>query len=209
MTIDSWIFKEDDDKKKEKIKKKEIEAINKSLKENKKKEIDIHEKAEDNLFELKQMVDKWIFDKKTEELVEDIVNIDSISQSEIEEIFDKIDEIESTKDIDEILPKELRITKNDYKKSLIDDNYRTETIQKLNSSLSIIVNRIAPKWWVWMHIFWWFLLGLDKKLVKIQENSIDIKNSLKKVDEKTILEKKENLSFFQKILKFIKEIYKD
>lgn len=209
MTIDSWIFKEDDDKKKEKIKKNEKEAINKSLKENKKKEIDIHEKAEDNLFELKQMVDKWIFDKKTEELVEDIVNIDSISQSEIEEIFDKIDEIESTKDIDEILPKELRITKNDYKKSLIDNDYRAETIKKLNLSLSIIVKKITPKQWVWMHILWWFLLGLDKKLVKIQENSIDIKNSLKKVDEKTILEKKENLSFFQRILKFIKEIYKD
>lgn len=203
MTIDSWIIKEDDDKKSQK---KILDKPSKKIKK-KNEEIDIQEKAEDNLSELKQMLDKWELDESTEDLVEDIVNIESISQKEIEEIFDKIDEIESTRDIDELLPKEFRITKDDYKKSLNNDIYRAETIQKINSALSIIVPRITKKSWVWMNIFWSFLLVLDKKLVKIQEHSIDIKNSLKKVDKKIFLEKEKKSSFFRKIIEFIKEVY--
>lgn len=204
-----WIFKEDSDKEKEKLKKKEQEIKEKSLKESKKKkeEIDIQEMAEDNLFELKEMLEDWVLDYKTEELVEDIVEFEFISQSEIDEIFDKIDEIESTKDIDSIIPKAFRISKEDYKKALKDDEFRIKTIGKVNSALSIIIREINPKSWIWINIMWWFLYAIDKKLMKLQWNHIDVKNSLKKVDEKKFWKYEKNLSFFQKIMNFIKDVF--
>lgn len=204
-----WVFKEDSDKKNEKLKKNEQEIKEKSLKESKKKkeEIEIQEKAEDNLFELKEMLEDWVLDYKTEELVEDIVEFEFISQSEIDEIFDKIDQIENSKDIDKVLPKSLRITKEEYKKALQDDGARVQTIKKVNSALSIIVREITPKSWVWINIIWWFLYSIDKKLAKVQEHHIDIKNSLKKVDLNKFWDKDKNLSLFQKIVNFIKEIF--
>jgi hypothetical protein len=208
MTINSWIHKEDSDKKIEKTKKLKKDLDKKSLENQKKKkeEVEILEKAEDNLFELQEMLDDWVLDYKTEDLVEDIVEFDFISQSEIDEIFDKIDEIENSKDIDNVIPKDLRITKEDYKKSLKDDEYRLQTIQKVNSALWIIVRKINPKSWVWINIMGWFLYALDKKLVKIQWNQIDLKNSLKNIELKKFWDKEKNLSFFQKIINFINEV---
>ncbi len=204
-----WVFKEDSDKKNEKLKKKQQEIKEKSLDESKKKkeEIDIQEKAEDNLFELKEMLEDWVLDYKTEELVEDIVEFEFITQSEIDEIFDKIDEIESTKDIDKILPENLRITKDEYKKALSDDIFRVQTIQKVNNALWVIVRKINPKSWIGINIMWWFLYAIDRKLVKVQWNNIDVKNSLKGIDKKKFWDKDKNLSLFQKIVNFIKEIF--
>lgn len=209
MTINSWIHKEDSDKKNEKVKKKEQEIKEKSLKEIKKKkeEIEIAEKAEDNLFELKEMLEDWVLDYKTEELVEDIVESEFISQSEMEEIFDKIDQIESTKDIDKIIPKALRITKEEYKKALKDDDTRTKAIVKVNAALAIIVRKINPKSSVWISIMGGFLYAIDKKLIKVQEHNIDVKNSLKNIDIKKFWDNDKDLSFFQKILNFIKDVF--
>jgi len=209
MTINPWVFKEDSDKKNEKQEKKKQEIKEKSLNESKKKkeEIDIQEKAEDNLFELKEMLEDWVLDYKTEELVEDIVEFEFITQSEIDEIFDKIDEIENTKDIDKILPDNLRITKEEYKKALTDDDFRVQTIQKVNNALWVIVRKINPKSWIGINIMWWFLYAIDRKLVKVQWNNIDVKNSLKGIDKKKFWRYEKDLSLFQKIVNFIKEIF--
>jgi len=209
MSINSGILKEESDKNIDKTKKKESEINKEKLEKVKKQKekIEVQEQAESNLYELKNMLDKWVLDDKTEDLVEDIVDFDLISQKEIEEIFDKIDEIESTKDIDHILPKTLRITKEDYKNSLSNDDIRKKTIQKLNSALSIIVRKINPNSWVGISIFWWFLYAIDKKLVKVQENNIDIKNSLKNIDKNKFPNKDGDLNFFQKFYNFIKEIF--
>lgn len=205
--VNIWVLKEKESDN-EKRKKKEIREIKeKDLSEAKKKKetIDTYEKAEKNLFELKQMLDKWILDDKTEDLVEDIIDFNVISQEEIDDIFKKIDEIESTKDIDNILPKDLRITKDEYKKALKDKIARKIALNKINNALSIIVRKINPKFGIWLNIMWWFLYTIDKKLVSIQENNIDVKNSLKKVDKNKSWSKKEKLSFFGFIKKFIKD----
>lgn len=208
MSINSWILKEESDKNNEKLKKKEAEINKENLEKSKKQKekIEVQEQAENNLYELKNMLDKWVLDDRTEDLVEDIVEFDVISQKEIEEIFDEIEEIENTKDIDKVIPKTFRITKDDYKKSLTDEVTRKHTIKKINSALSIIVTKINPKSSVWMNIIWWFLYVIDKKLVKIQENHIDIKNSLNKVEEKSSWKKYVKKSLGQKIIDFFREV---
>ncbi|NDK08834.1 hypothetical protein EOM39_06360 [Candidatus Gracilibacteria bacterium] len=153
------------------------------------------------------MLEDGVLDYKTEELVEDIVEFDFITQSEIDEIFDKIDEIENTKDIDKILPDNLRITKEEYKKALNDDDFRVHTIQKVNNALGVIVRKINPKSGIGINIMGGFLYAIDRKLVKVQGNNIDVKNSLKRIDKKKFGDKDKNLSLFQKIVNFIKEIF--
>jgi hypothetical protein len=45
------------------------------------------------------------------------------------------------------------------------------------------------------------MIALDKNLVNIQENYIDVKNTLESLD------KKENKSFWEKIVEFIKSLF--
>ncbi|MDD3302135.1 MAG: hypothetical protein PHN31_01140 [Candidatus Gracilibacteria bacterium] len=208
MSINSGILKEESDKNNEKLKKKEAEINKENLEKSKKQKekIEVQEQAENNLYELKNMLDKGVLDDRTEDLVEDIVEFDVISQKEIEEIFDEIEEIENTKDIDKVIPKTFRITKDDYKKSLTDEVTRKHTIKKINSALSIIVTKINPKSSVGMNIIGGFLYVIDKKLVKIQENHIDIKNSLNKVEEKSSGKKYVKKSLGQKIIDFFREV---
>jgi len=59
-------------------------------------------------------------------------------------MFDKISEMEDIKDIDKYLPVELRISKEDYSKALTDDIFRVKVTTKLDSSLTLIANRINP-----------------------------------------------------------------
>jgi hypothetical protein len=64
---------------------------------------------------------------------------------DIEVIFQKIDEIENMEKIDEYLPKEYRITKEEYKKALIDGIFRTQMLTKIDVALTIIYNQINPE----------------------------------------------------------------
>ncbi len=52
--------------------------------------------------------------------------------------------MEEIKNIDNYIPKELRITREDYSKALSDDIFRVQTITKLDSALTIIANKINP-----------------------------------------------------------------
>jgi hypothetical protein len=49
------------------------------------------------------------------------------------------------------------------------------------------------------------MIILDKKLIKIQENNIDVKNSLESIEKKIHPVKK--LSFCEQIKAFLKEIF--
>jgi hypothetical protein len=52
--------------------------------------------------------------------------------------------MEEIKDIDQYIPDELRISKEDYSKALTDDIFRVQTITKLDSALTLIANKINP-----------------------------------------------------------------
>jgi hypothetical protein len=52
--------------------------------------------------------------------------------------------MEDIKDIDKYIPKELRITHDEYSKALHDDIFRVQIITKLDSALTLISRQINP-----------------------------------------------------------------
>lgn len=149
-------------------------------------------------------MEKWVINN---EIAKKIVSWKEFSETEINEIFKKIDEIDEIKDVEKYLPKELRVSKEDYLKAINDDIFRVQIITKIDSSLTLLSTKINPDHSMWLNLFSWFLIVLDKSLIKIQENTIDVKHSLKSIDEKKwlYLDKRNN---WKKFLDFLKEIIK-
>lgn len=86
--------------------KKEQEAI---LKMQKTKEVAREEESISNdLWKLRDLLEKHIID---DALVKKVLDHGELDHEEVEEIFEKIDEIEAIDNIDEYLPKDMRITK--------------------------------------------------------------------------------------------------
>lgn len=209
MNLEAWILKKQEEEKKD------IEKTEQEVSFEKKKTIDLkksreksekHEDSEKQLFELKNLLDDWNLDSATHNLVEKVVNSDVIWEEEIKEIFEKIEEIENNENISKYLPGDSIIKKEEYKKSLTDDIVRVQTLTKLNTALTILANHINPDSSMWLNLFWGFMAMLDKNLVKIQENHIDIKNSLEKVEE--YKNPKKQKTFWEEIVNFIKNIFK-
>lgn len=207
MSIENnWIFSEKNNEKLKNTEKEKKLEVKKQVEFQKTKEkIDISQKSEDEIFYLKELVEKWLV---TKEVAEKIISWENMSNKEIEEIFDKIDEIEDIKNIDNYLPQNLRIKKDDYLKAIQDDIFRVQVLTKIDTALTLISQKINPDWGMWMNLFTWFLSILDKNLILIQENTIDIKDSLKEIDNKKFPKKEDSRSFFRKIIDFIKELIK-
>lgn len=150
------------------------------------------------------MLDDWNLSENDIITIKNIVDNSDISDDEIEGILEKIDEIENTDDVDKYLPQEFRVSSEDYKQSLTDNIKRIQTLTKLNAWLTILVNHITPDSSMWLNLFSWYMAVLDKKLIKIQENTIDVKDSLQKVEDKKNPPKK--LSFWEMLKEFFLEI---
>lgn len=160
-------------KKSEEDLKKEQETI---LKIEKTKEINREEEAISNdLQKLKDLLEKHIID---DELVEKVLSGTEIDHEDIQEIFEKIDAIEDIDWIDDYLPKEMRVTKQEYANATHDDQECDRVIKKLHGSLTILAQHANPQQSGGINIFSWFLTMLDKNLVTIQEHHIDMKDTL-------------------------------
>jgi len=133
------------------------------------------------MFKLKELIESGII---TKDIAEKVVNNQDIDEDIIKEIFEKIDKMEEIKDIDKYIPNELRISKEDYSKSLTDDIFRVQTLTKLDTALTLIANKINPDSAMGLNLFSGFLTVLDKNLILVQENTIDVKDNLKEIDEK-------------------------
>jgi len=203
MNIDAGRFDEEKKKKEksEKQRKKEIQRIIESQK--KKKEVQSHIDADNQLSALKDLLESTKLDSHTKEIIEKVMQWENISEEEIQEIFEKIDEIENMDDVDRYLPKDFRLTKEEYSGALQNKEQRKKALQKIDDSLGILAKQIDSSSISWLNLFSGFLTLLDKNLILIQEHTIDIKESLEKkdgkIEEKTLLEK---------ILQFLKEIFK-
>lgn len=167
-----------------------------------KEKISLQVELDNELLKLKDLVSSWKIDKNT---IEKITKWELIEDSVLEEIFDKIDEIEDIKEIDKYLPKDLRITKEEYKTAMTDDIQRIQTLTKLNTSLTLLANQIIPVWTGTINLFSGFLLVLDKNLKKIQENTIDIRDNLQEIEDKK--NPKVRLGFWASFIEFIKSIF--
>ncbi len=207
MRFEAGVKAEEEKKKKEKSEKQKKQDTQKILEQEKIKK-ELREKKEDSdvLHRLEEMLEDWELSQDEIKELKEMVDRVDISEDQIEEILEKIWEIEEIEDVDKYLPSEFRITSQEYKKSLTDDIVRIQTLTKLWSWLSILSNQINSDSWVWMNLFSWYMIILDKKLVKIQENTIDVKSSLQKIEDKKHPLKK--LSFWESVKDFFREIMK-
>ena len=192
-------------KKKKELEEKEVaEFQQKQVEHQKMKEyIETETQTEENLHKLHDLVDEWVL---TKQQAEHIADWEELTQDDVQEIFEKIDQMEDLKDVDKYLPAELRITKEDYSKAMTDDIFRVQTITKLNTALTVIWQQIVPDSSAWVNLFSWFLSVLDKNLVLLQENTIDVKDNLNEIHEKKF--PKPKLSLWSSFLNFIKELFK-
>lgn len=204
MWVESWKLNESEKKKKE-LSEKKINESNKKILEHKKvkEKISVEIESDEKLDQLKNLVKKWLISKED---AKKVVDWEDIDEKNITEIFDKIEEIEEIKDINKYIPEDLRISKDDYIKALHDDIFRVQTITKLDSSLTLLANQITPDSAVWFSLFSWFLTVLDKNLIVVQENTIDIKDNLKEIDTKKGINN-EQKSLWERFVKFLKEIF--
>ncbi len=124
---------------------------------------------------LKSMVERDLIAVSTAEA---IVSGEGLDASSIEEIFSKIDEIEATHDIDRILPVLLRITKDEYLAALRDPSARETSLAKIDAALSHIYHSVNPHPFSALNFFGGLMAALDKNLVRVQENTIDVKRSI-------------------------------
>lgn len=206
MWFEWWALKEEENKKRKLTEKEKKQELKKQAEFKKTKEkISTQIDTECNLDKLKDLIDQWII---TQEVAEKVVNNENIDEETIKEIFEKIDQMEDIKDISKYIPDELRITKEDYSKALTDDIFRVQMLTKLDSALIIIANQVVPDSSMWLNLFWWFLSVLDKNLILVQENTIDVKENLREVDEKKFWKKIDKRSFWRKIIDFLKEVTK-
>lgn len=206
MWLEAWILKEQE-KKKKKLSEKEVrDSMKKQVEFKKTKEkIGAKLEAEDEIFNLRQLVDKGAISKET---AQNIVGWKDINDETIKEIFDKIDQIEGIRDIDNILPAKLRVSCEEYFKAIGDDTFRVQILTRLDSALSLIASKITNDSSMALNLFSGFLNLLDKNLIKVQENTIDLKNSLVEVDEKKFWKKVDNRSIWEKIIDFLKDLIK-
>jgi DNA repair exonuclease SbcCD ATPase subunit len=206
MNFEAGKIAEDEKKKKEKSEKeKKQESLKIEKQEKIKKEAREKKESDEILHKLEDMLEEWNLSEKDLNTIKQIVENADITEEEVEEILEKIEEIEKTQDVDSYLPAEFRITSEDYKQSLTDDIKRIQTITKLDAWLAILAQHIAPDASMWLNLFSGYMAILDKKLVKIQENTIDVKDSLKNIEDKK--HPKPKLSLWTRFLNFVKEMF--
>lgn len=169
--------------------KKSIEELEKEIKAEKLKTLEFQKEkealiaqleAKKELAFLKNMVERGLI---SPDIAKEILKTNEVVNTAVEEIFDKIDEIEDLGD--EVLPKDLRITKEEYKNALVDEEAKEEAIKKLNNALDYLATGIIwdTTWFGlgFMRSFMSFLsdsLSWSKEMIQAQENTIDIKRSL-------------------------------
>ncbi len=212
MNLEAWKLAEQDKKKKEKSEKQKVKEEKRIIEQQKKKE-EIREvvKANELLNILKDLLseENKQLTPEAKQVLEKAISWESLSENEIEEILNKIDEIENIDGIDDYLPKESRITKEEYKKAITDDKNRTKTMKKLDNVLTVLANQANPNSSMWLNLFSWYMAILNRRLVRIQDNHIDIKDSLEKVEEIENPKELKKLSWWQKFMKLVKEIFND
>lgn len=155
--------------------KKEQEAI---LKLEKKKEVVREEEAiSDDLQRLRDLLEEHIVD---DSLVNKVIEHAELDHEEIEKIFDQIDAIEKIDNIGDYLPKDMRVTKEEYAAATHNDETLTVVETKIHTALTRLAANTSPQNGWSINIFSGFLTMLDKNLITIQEHHIDMRDGLSK-----------------------------
>ena len=210
MAVEAGKFSENEKKKLEKSEKIKISEQKALIDQQKAKaEIQEHIKADEALTKLHDLLDNHDIelDITDVEHMQKTLDWDELSHDDIEDILEKIDEIENTQDIDKYLPPEFRVTKQQYHDALVNGVVRIQTITKIDTALGLLATQ-ASGWDgnMGLNIFSGYMAMLDKKLIAIQENHIDMKDHLEEIEQGKNPSKQ--LSLWKKIVKFFKELLK-
>lgn len=124
---------------------------------------------------LKSMVERGLLKPRTARA---IMAHKEVETKELEEMFTKIDAIEAIRNVEKILPNNLRLTKEEYASALKNDANRTQAIKKIEQALYFIANSHSPRSSSPVSAFLSFFAVLDTNLRTVQEHTIDLKRSL-------------------------------
>ena len=130
---EGFAFAEQEKQKHKKTEAEKIKAEEQILRAKKLREcISEEEHTEHDLCKLRDLLDQHIID---DSLIEKVMCKTEISHGEVENIFEKIDELESLENIDEYLPKDMRITKEEYAAATHDDTILATVVTKIENCL--------------------------------------------------------------------------
>lgn len=125
---------------------------------------------------LKSLVERGLLGLHAAEIIASSVSLETY---EIEAIFEKIDAIEQIPEVEKILPKAFRLSKEEYVGALESEAMRKVALQKIDEALTHIYEYGNPNsLGATLGIFFSGFMMLNKNLVLVQEHTIDIKNSL-------------------------------
>lgn len=161
---------------KEKLKKKA--SVDKIVKDMEKKKLKF------DLQNLKELVEQWVVDKslfesiKKDSILSNDEFQDVVESVDMEDVFEKLNEIESFEDIDSIVPKELRVSKNEYMQALKDPEKKKVVLAKFDKSLDIVANNFRGVSPFKRSVFTSYVNLLSKNMIDLQWKIIDLKRTL-------------------------------
>ena len=188
--IENYLNDEDQEKKK----KKKLEAI--SRKQGKESEIQAHLKKDKlSLNELQDLVKEWAISFEDKEILEKISQDKKVDKKEMNTVLDnvqlqdilkKIENIEKEIDMDKILPQALRIKKEDFVAACGNSAKKAEVLQKIDDSIDHVMFQLWPNFKTGWNPFARRVKNLsnmlflaNKKMIRVQEHMIDLKNYLR------------------------------
>lgn len=187
--VEDYLNVEDQEKKK----KKKLEVIRK--KQSKEAEIQSHlKKNKLSLNELQDLVKEWVIsfeDKETLEKISQDKKVDKkemnaiLDNVELQEILQKIEEMEKEMDINDLLPKAMRVKKEDFVAACTNATKKAEVLQKIDDGIDYVMFQLGPKFKTGgnpfarrVRILSNMLFVANKKVIRVQEHMIDLKHYL-------------------------------
>lgn len=174
--IFDFIFSNEKEKIKKEKEKKETEQIDWIEFQKIQKKIREKMKSKEQLDTLKDLVSAGIIYPK---VIENILAWESVWLDKMKEILDKIDEIHAINIDNKILPKELKITSQEYMDAFSDTTKKELLLSKINQALEYIYQSIGGANLTFsIFSFLSYNLYLSKDIQFVQWNLIDVKNTI-------------------------------
>ena len=156
------------------------EKIYKESEERKKKleESEIVRKIKTKLEDLK--LDINLSENEVIDEIKQVIETHNITEEDLNNILEKIDEILDVVEKKEILPKRLIFTKKEYLEALKNGKIRKILLKKLDNILDYTSESLQPTDNLFLLVGYFFLT--DKNLQIVHDNCIDIKENLEKLN---------------------------
>ena len=171
----------------EKLEQEKLEEVQRQLEYSHEKERLLAQVEKDKkLIFLKSLIERNLI---RPEVAEKIIENEALIIDDLRPIFEQIDAIEAEERIEEILPKSLRITKDEYLTSLEDPEARSALLQRLDQAIRELTLRSrGGDFHPGLGIFRAFLQLLDRNLhasiIRVKQKTLEIRDSLSPQTEK-------------------------